>query len=203
MRRRWRPGRQTPRVKDGAVQKKHRWDYYTREYEVREGDGELPIIRVPASRGCRHLVSEDELRRFLTIIPDWELYSLGLRGLVLGSGDDGSYGWHDVGVVCVNAWGAAIEETWPMDFFEEHEDVLERLLVPVEVEGEEVHCAFTKKTAAGFLLMHVFLHEIGHHYDRMQTKAKLDSPRGEAFAEDFGNALAEDMWEVFFREFGF
>lgn len=36
---------------------------------------------------------------------------------------------------------------------------------------------FTNKTAGAFMLMHVFLHELGHHYDTMQTRKKQDSPR--------------------------
>jgi hypothetical protein len=192
-------------VKNGTVQKKHRWDYYAKEYAVREGDGEIPIVREPAFRGCRHLVTEDDLRTFLTIIPDWARYSTGLRGLVLGDGDDDCYGWHDVGVICIHAWSSEIEETWPSAFFEEHKPVLDRLLAPHELDdrANEFHCEFTKKTAAGFLLMHVFLHELGHHYDRMQTKARTHSGRGESFAESFGNELAEDIWNDFFRTFGF
>ena len=152
----WRPGRQTPRVKNGRVQKKHRWDYYARTYAVREGDGPLPIVREPAARGCRHVVSEDDLRRFLALIPDWDRYAIGLRGLVLGDGDDDCMGWHEVGVVCLHAWSSEIEETWFRDFFDEHRSVLDRLMVPYEIDDDEVDCAFTRKTAAGFMFFRAF-----------------------------------------------
>jgi hypothetical protein len=75
-------------VKNGTVQKKHRWDYYTKEYELGDGDGDIPIIREPAWRGFRHVVTERDLHAFVGIIPDWERHSVGLRGLVLGDGDD-------------------------------------------------------------------------------------------------------------------
>ena len=200
--RRWRPGRQTPRVKAGAVQKKHRWDYYEKEHAVRVGDGELPIVWEPAVRGCRHLVSEGDLRKFVGLVPQWPEYSVGLRGLVLGDGDDDSLGWHDLGVICINAWDSEIEQTWDREFFDEHQPILDRLMVPYELGDADVYCEFTKKTAAAFLLMHVFLHELGHHYDRMQTRAKMHSPKGEPFAESFGNELADRMWIDYFRAFG-
>ncbi len=52
------------------------------------------------------------------------------------------------------------------------------------------------------MLTHVFLHELGHHYDRMQTKAKKYAPGGESFAEEFGNRLADKMWPDYCRAFG-
>jgi hypothetical protein len=203
----WRPGRQTPKVRDGRVQKKHRWDYYFKEHKLREGDGEIPIVREPAVRGARHLITEPELRSFVGIIPDWDRCSEGLRCLVLGAGDDDCYGWHDVGVICVHAWSSTLEETWPRSFYDEHRDVLERLMVPVEDAGEEredcVRCRFSRRTAFGFLLMHVFLHELGHHYDCRLTKKKQHAGRGEPYAESFGILVSDAMWERFFRVFEF
>lgn len=64
-------------------------------------------------------------------------------------------------------------------FFKEHQGILDRLLMPYEQDGDEYYCEFTPKTASAFLLTHVFLHELGHHYDRMQTKAKEHCPGGE------------------------
>jgi hypothetical protein len=49
--------------------------------------------------------------------------------------------------------------------------------------------------------MHVFLHELGHHYDRMQTRKKAHSPGGEVCAETFGEGLADRMWADYFRLF--
>lgn len=199
----WRPGRKTPKVKNGKVQKKHRWDYYVKEYDVAAVRGELPVIREPAIRRHRHLVSERDLRSFIAIIPEWKRYSHGLGGLVLGDGEDDCYGWHDEGVICINAWSSDMQESWDADFFEEHRKILDRLLVPYERHGDEYYCEFTPKTASAFLLTHVFLHELGHHYDRMQTKAKEHCPGGEAYAENFGNALADRVWPEFCRLFQF
>ncbi len=195
----WKPGRQTPKVKNGKVQKKHRWDYYFKEYQLREGDGEIPIVREPAIRGYRHVVSEEDLRRFIAIIPDWNRYSQGVRCLVLGDGSEECFGWHNEGVICINAWDD-IDGAWDKDSFEEHRRVIDSLMVPYEEdESGDVVCHFTLKTAGAFQLMHVFLHELGHHYDRMMTKKKIHSPGEEPYAEDFGNKLADKMWTDFFR----
>ena len=50
--------------------------------------------------------------------------------------------------------------------------------------------------------MHVFLHELGHHHGRMTTRKKTHAARDETYAEDFGNGLKDEMWERFFRAFG-
>ena len=78
-------------------------------------------------------------------------------------------------------------------------------MVPFEREDDdvEVQCWFTKKTAGAFQLMHVFLHELGHHYDCMQTKRKCCAPSGEDYAENFANKLADRTWPAFYRRFGF
>lgn len=200
-RRNWRPGRQTPRVKNGAVQKKHRWDYYFKEYKLREGSEEIPIVRESAARGYRHVVTEEQLKLFIGIIPEWERYSEGVRCLVLGEGGDDCLGWHDEGVICINAWDG-LQQVWDEEFFDEHRHIVCRLLVPYERhEPGKMVCRFTRKTACAFQLMHVFVHELGHHYDRMMTKKKTHGSRGEKYAEEFGNEMADRIWTDFFRLF--
>ena len=202
--RKWRPGRQAPQVKRGTVQKKERWDYYPRIYDfVPNRDGSVPIVREPAYRGYRHVVTESDLRRFTRLIPGWDRLRVGLRGLVIGEGNDDCIGWHELGIVCIHAWSARMSAAWTGDFFREHKPVLDRLMVPSFKTGDdEVVCQFNPKTAAGFQLMHVFLHELGHHHDRMQTRKQINSALGEQYAEDFGNQLADQMWTAFFRTFG-
>jgi hypothetical protein len=200
--RKWGPGRQTPRVRDGRVQKKHRWDYYYNEYDVPAGGQPIPIFHEQAIRGMRHVLTEEDIRTFIGIIPDWPECSIGLKCIVLANGESDCLGWHDEGLIGLNPWSSELEELWPKPFAEEHREILRRLMIPTVEEGEDVRCKFTKQTAAGFLLMHVFLHELGHHHDRMKTKRRRHSPRGESFAEQFVNELADRMWTDFFREFG-
>jgi hypothetical protein len=210
MRRGWRPGRQSPAVKNGKVRKKNRWDTYVKSYPEWDGRGEIPIVYEPARRGATHVVDEANLRRFIPLIPNWRQLAEGLHCLVLGDGDDEYYyghtdcfGWQEEGVVCLEAWELPIEQTWDLAIFERDRVIIERLMVDFEIDGEQVRIDFDRRTARGFMLMGVLLHELGHHYDRMRTKKQRACPGGEAYADDFAENLAERMWPAFFRERGF
>lgn len=48
----------------------------------------------------------------------------------------------------------------------------------------------------------MFLHELGHHVDRISTRSRRESSRGEAFAEDFALRRAERLWPAFVAAFG-
>ena len=199
----WRPGRQTLKVRDGRVQKKHRWEHYFKEYDLLEGQAQIPIVVEPVIRRFRQPVETSDLRSFVELVPDWERHSEGLKCLVLGDGDHDCFGWHDDGVICLDAW-EGYEQDWRPEFFEEHRAVLDRLLVSHQEDEDEgvVRCVFTRKTACAFQLMHVFLQELVHHHVRMPTRGKLHSPSGEQYAENFVERLAEEMWSDFFRVFG-
>jgi len=185
------------------VRAKNRWEYYYREYDVPVGTRPIPIFVEPAVRGTSHVLDEAMVRRFMAIVPRWEEWATGLKCIVLDDGDDHCFGWWEEGVIGLSPWYSGMGELWPIEYVEEHAEVLDRLMVPTVAEAGEVRVRFDRKTAAGFLLAHVFLHELGHHYDAMRTKRKVAAPRGERFAEQFGNELAEELWTAFFREFGF
>lgn len=53
-----------------------------------------------------------------------------------------------------------------------------------------------------YQLLHVLLHELGHHHDRMTTKRKQQASRGEAYAERYANHYASTTWERYWEEFG-
>ena len=102
-----------------------------------------------------------------------------------------------------------------MDFIEAHRHVLDRLDVPIEPvfdtpEDEECCrpklfsqvCRFTEESARGFQLMHVFLHELGHHHDRMTTRSKRFASRGEGYAEHYANRYADRIWQRYLELFG-
>ncbi len=200
----WRSGRQTPKVRDGRVQKKHRWDYYYKTYDLREGDSGIPIVVEPPLRRFRQPVSEADLRSFVSLIPNWSRHAAGIRCLVLGDGNHDCFGWHDEGVICLDAW-EGYEQDWVPEFFDNHRAILDRLWVSYQPDEERncVTCAFTRKTACAFQLIHVFLHELGHHHDRMMTKGKTHSPSGERHVEEFAERLSAQMWPDFCRVFDF
>src|SRR5262249_37295767 len=136
-----------------------------------------------------------DVRRFIELIPDWGELSQGLRAVVLAPGDRGLLGYHRPGLVALCAWERALERVWHADFVAEHRLILARLGVPVEsADGPWRRCRFTEATARGFQLLHVLLHELGHHHDRMTTRARRHSCRGEDFAEDYANDRALRIW---------
>ena len=50
--------------------------------------------------------------------------------------------------------------------------------------------------------MHVFLHELGHHHDRITTRSMQTPSRGEGYAEEYAHRYGEQMWQKYFDVFG-
>lgn len=152
--------------------------------------------------GYRHVLKRD-VERFLGILPDWGEISRGLNAIVLAPGRDPCQGWHRRGVVAICAWSRDLEEEWANDFVEEHRDVLERLEVPLEPSRDGLTwCRFTECSVRGFQLMHVFLHELGHHHDLMMTRSRRKTARGERYAEKYALWHSKDLWPRYFEVFG-
>ncbi|MEL6179782.1 MAG: hypothetical protein AAFS10_12560, partial [Myxococcota bacterium] len=130
--------------------------------------------------------------------------SQGLQGIVLGNGAKYCYGWYNEGLLAINAWSRAIVEVWYRAFFDDHRVILDRLMIPYEFDDArpgDVIVHFTPKTAGAFLLTHVFLHELGHHTDRMGSRRQAHLSRGEDYAEHFALDMADMIWDDFFRAF--
>src|SRR5262249_30242284 len=129
--------------------------------------------------------------------------SRGLNAVLLAPGRWNVAGWHRPGIVAVCAWERELQREWHADFVAEHRDVLDRLgveQVPTDPPWQIVK--FTESSARGFQLMHVLLHELGHHHDRMTTRSQRDADRGEDYAEAYALRYAEPLWERYFRKFG-
>jgi len=189
-----------PKVRDGRVQRKNR-------HTPTRAHGDLlplpAINRLPAGRGYRHVVEPEDVERFVRLLSDWDELSRGIRAIVLASGDDdlqGWYGWDNVIAVC--AWPRELVDVWDREFQIAHAPVTDRLGVTTEPDEDGVLLGFDEASARGFQLMHVFLHELGHHHDRMSTKNQRWCARGERYAEDYAIRRAEVLWPAYFREFG-
>lgn len=195
------PRKTTPKVKGGKVQRKNRWaetpNYYNTPQRVPAIDREKP------GKGYRHVLKKRDVVDFISILPDWEELSKGLNVVVLAAGDPRGMGWNDNGVVAVCAWERQLASVWDAAFVEEHRTVLERLGVPIVPVADGRRCEFTEETAKGFQLMHILLHELGHHHDRMTTRSKREPSRGEPYAEQYANRHAEVLWNRYFEVFGF
>jgi hypothetical protein len=162
----------------------------------------VPVVRQHPGRGFRHVLHASQVRAFLAILPDWDVLSRGLDNIVLAPGSDVRDGWHQPGVVAVCAWPRALWRTDCDRYFVQHSDLFARLGVPVEQTEEGWLARFTESTARAYQLLHVLLHELGHHHDRMTTRRRVRTGRGEGYAERYALDYSERIWERYFKTFG-
>lgn len=190
----------SPRVLGGLVQRKNNWDL-TVEWSQTAIDG-LRFARERPGTGYRHLARRADVERFVRLLPQWKELSVGLDAVVLAAGSSYRYGYHRAGIVAICAWPKDLSESWSTEFLDENASLLPHL--DVELEDVDEHGAivrFTESSALAFQLMHVLLHELGHHHDRMTTASKRSPARGEPFANSYAYEHAEKLWDAYYREF--
>jgi hypothetical protein len=73
-------------------------------------------------------------------------------------------------------------------------------------EGEEdgapgYLAGFTEETVQAFQLLHVLLHELGHHHDRMTSPGQRRCTRGEPYAEGYARRYEQTIWSAYHRVF--
>jgi len=163
----------------------------------------VPVIdrERPGSR-YRHLLKKRDVIDFISILPDWEELSKGLNVIVLAPGEEDTDGWHDPGVVAVCAWERELWREVDDEYYQEHADILERLGVPCEKTRSGSLCKFSEATTKAFQLLHILLHELGHHHDRMTTRSKLEASRGEGYAERYARQYEKLIWDRYLEVFG-
>lgn len=191
-----------PEVVGGKVRKKNNWALTPNYYSHRQS--ELVIDRKRPGQGYRHLLTRRDVRNFIAILPDWEELSKGLDAIVLAAGDAGTDGYHVPGVVYVCAWEEDLWRDFPSDtdFFRDHEPIFQRLGVPIEYsDGGHALCQFNEFTARAYQLLHILLHELGHHHDRITTKSQRRASRGESYAEAYALAYEARIWDEYLRRF--
>jgi hypothetical protein len=180
-------------VRDGRVLKHNDWTL-TGDYTQWLGV-ELIIDRRRPGAGYQHVLTKADVERFIRLLPDWAELAKGLDAIVLAPGSGEVWGWHTPGVVAVCAWPRGL---WTRQCLLDHpmygtrnHGLAERLGVPVEYvwhadsDTWEPWLAWDTHTAGAFTLAGTFLHELGHHHDRMTTRSRYEASRGEAFAESY------------------
>lgn len=128
------------------------------------------------------------------MLPDWDELSKGLNGIVLAPGERDTEGYHVRGVVHIRAWEKELWQEVGTHFYEEHKDIFARLEVPCELIADGFLCKWTEPKARAYQLLHVFLHELGHHHDRMTTKSQVSASRGEPYAEAYARNYESQIW---------
>ena len=193
--------RSTPRVVNGKVQRKNRSAETPNYYNV---CFEQPVVdRRRPGAGYRHILRKDDVARFIRCLPDWNKLSAGLNAVVLAPGDSRADGWHRPGIVAVCAWSINLWQEWNLTGYNQHRDLLKRIGVTCEdIEAGCVLCKFEPSTIRAYQLLHVLLHELGHHHDRMTTKSQRRSSRGEDYAEQYALRYEKLIWDQYLNEFG-
>lgn len=190
----------SPKVIGGKVQKKNN-QTLTGDYFIVEQ--RMPVIdRQRPGKGFRHLLKQKDIHDFIGILPDWNELSIGLNAIVLAPGEWETFGMHSAGVVEICAWDEDIWIELSKEGHKQEQDILERLGVPCEETEDGMLCKFTESTARGHQLLATLLHELGHHHDRMTTKSKLRSARGESYAVAYAKTYTERIWTRYQDVFG-
>ncbi len=192
-----------PAVRDGCVRKKNNWRRTPDCYSVPQW---IPAIdRRRPGEGYRHLLLKRDVERFIALVPHWNALARGLDVIVLDQGRPDCDGWYNRGVLAVCAWPRDLSQEVDLTWYARHRDLLTRIGAAVEDPGagQEVVVHWTPDTARAYQLCHVFLHELGHHLDRMATRSKRDNgPRGEGYAEQSAWDHEALIWERYCAEFG-
>ena len=211
----------SPKVIGGHVQRKNNHTRTARLGYV--------VDRVRPNRGYVHVVSKKEIHDFTDIIPDWAKVCEGIESIFLDQGDeytDGYYRHYEndgTGVIWLCAWSKDLWVEHSEVYYQEHKWILEILGVVCEksekkqeydmskVASSEEHevepeiiwtCYFTLQQAKAFMLMHIFLHELGHHIDKLRSKKKNIIRGGEVFAENYANRRFHELWGSYVELFG-
>lgn len=161
------------------------------------------VFRERPGRGYRHVVRQRDIPKFVSLVPSWDELSVGLSSILLAGASSRCDGWHEPGLVALCAWEAWSPVSRDRAYVDAHRDIFDRLCIVREpvADSERVLCHFSENQARAFLLLHVFLHELGHHHDRMTTRTKEDAARGEAYAEAWALENEARVWDRYTRAF--
>ena len=107
----------------------------------------------------------------------------------------------ETGAIYLSAWREDLWVDLDAPYFDYHERIFEKLGVSHDRGDDCVTCRFTEAQARAFMLLHIFMHELGHHYDRSNQK-HFGSSKGEDYAERFANSRFDQLFPAYVRVFG-
>jgi hypothetical protein len=191
-------------VKNGWVEKKHNHlsnpsDYFS------VTQPELRIVRERPGEGFRHVLTVQDVRDFLNLLPEPEPLLEGINAIVLAEGEDGMYGryYRRSAVVKLMSWPRGMSRWTSRTFYEDDRTIFDRLGVEREPEQDRwMLCHWTVDQARAYLLVNVLIHELGHHHDRMSSRRKTRCGRGEPYALAYAARFEDELWDRYWRRFG-
>jgi hypothetical protein len=194
------PRKTNPGVRGGKVQKKN-WDGTTHNYWDHE-PSEIVIERRRPGAGFRHFVTVDEIRRFTALIPKWNEVSKGLRAIVFVPFNPFWYGRYNCeGILQVSAWPHELWLEVGKDNFERDKGLFELLKIEIEDLPHGHLIKPSEGQVKAMQLLGTFLHELGHHVDRMNSRKRDNCHNGEPFALAYESEWRERLYPAYLREF--
>jgi hypothetical protein len=191
----------TPHVVRGRIQKKNNWDLSPSYYAAPQSRT-VAVDRKRPGNGYRHVLNKGDIYRFIEILPDWDSLAVGLNAIVLAPGRYDADGYHIPGAVHVCAWESERWRETDRVYYESHRAIFERIGVECEETDDGWYlCKWHEEAARAYQLLHILLHELGHHHDRMTTRTQKRSSRGEKFAENYALKYEAAIWDRYFRVF--
>lgn len=191
--------RTATKVKGGRVQRKNR--------QIPTGRLGCVIDRESPGRGFRHVLTKRDLQAFIDIIPDWDRLAERLERITLSAHSSSAYGAHgffhreETCEILLHAWNEDLWVWLTPKFFADHRDIFLALGVSHEESEEDILCRFTEAQARAFMLLHVFMHELGHHHHCLRAKHR-STDLDEDYAERFANQRFHQMLPDYKRVFG-
>jgi hypothetical protein len=188
----------TPKVKKGKVQKKNNHQITPNFWNVRQKDLIIDIQKT--GEGFKHFLKKRDIKNFIELLPNWNELSEDLDAIILAKEELDAQAWYNNGVIGICPWEKELTVEWRKRFFEDHKALLDRLGVEYQVENNYVICYFTEAQVKSYQLLHLLLHELGHHHDKLTTKSRVIG-RGEPYAENYAFKYEELIWNRFFENF--
>lgn len=190
-----------PRVLGSATWSKNNRALTPSYWNTRQA--ELVIDVQKAGKGFKHFLKKRDVSKFIELIPNWRELSYGLDAIVLTTGGEDYDGIYDNnGVICISAWEKKQDVSMNSSYFHDHKALFDRLGIRYRKIQDGYYCEFNSDQIRAYQLLHVLLHELGHHVDRMRTKSKNQAARGEQFAESFAFEHEKQMLIKYQDAFG-
>jgi hypothetical protein len=107
------------------------------------------------------------------------------------------------GLLCRSCWSNLREDDWGQCNYcgQSVADVYPEPDGEAELGRLRYVVKFTPETAQAFLLVHVLVHELGHHHDCMTSPRQRGTTRGEGYAEEYARRYEDVIWPAYCRVF--
>jgi hypothetical protein len=161
------------------------------------------VRRESPGAGYQHVLTPGDITVFINLLPQWDELAIGLGTILLARGSWDYDGWHFPGTVAVCAWRGELVQTISDVYYQDHADIFRRLHVTCRPLNDTEYLAeFTEWSARSYQLLHILLHELGHHHDRMTSPSRKQATRGERYAETYALTHEQVVWNLYLRTFG-